>query len=104
MKETLPVTTLKDIVTPLIEEISRWVGVSEWQPTTDEREFQRKVWQEVGDDLRGAMKPNTSLACFKNNDPKIYALNSEASILPRRISAAANRCRSSCRSVSTSAV
>ena len=33
---------------------------------------------------------------FRNSIPKMYSLNSEASILPRRMSAAANRCRSSC--------
>ena len=31
--------------------------------------------------------------------PKMYSLNSEASILPRRMSAAANRWRSSCGNV-----
>ena len=46
---------------------------------------------------------NTSLARFRNSAPKMYSLNSEASILPRKMSTAANRCRSSCGSVSTPA-
>ena len=42
---------------------------------------------------RSAMK--TSELRFKKSMPKIYSLNSDASILPRRISAAAKRWRSS---------
>ncbi len=37
----------------------------------------------------------TSEQRFKKSIPKMYSLNSEASILPRRMSAAANRCLSS---------
>ena len=43
---------------------------------------------------------NTSEHRFRNSIPKMYSLNSEASILPRRMSAAANRWRSSCGRVS----
>ena len=39
-------------------------------------------------------------ARFRNSIPKMYSLNSEASILPRRMSAAANKWRSSCGNVS----
>ena len=37
---------------------------------------------------------------FRNSMPKMYSLNSAASILPRRMSAALNRWRSSCGRVS----
>ncbi len=43
---------------------------------------------------------NTSEQRFRNSIPKMYSLNSEASILPRRTSAAPNRWRSSCARVS----
>ena len=52
----------------------------------------------VGDD-RSRSASNWSEARFRNSIPKMYSLNSEASILPRRMSAAANRCRSSCGNV-----
>nr|DAL77416.1 MAG TPA: hypothetical protein [Caudoviricetes sp.] len=48
--------------------------------------------------LRFNAKLSESL--FKNRIPKIYSLNSDASILPRRMSAALNRCDSNCDIVS----
>ena len=44
---------------------------------------------------------NTSLACFRNSAPRMYSLNSDASIFPRKMSVAANRCRLSRGSIST---
>ena len=49
---------------------------------------------------RSLIASNWSEQRFRNSIPKMYSLKSEASILPRRMSAAPNRCRSSCGSVS----
>lgn len=49
--------------------------------------------------MRACCCSNTSEACFRKSIPKMYSLNSEASILPRKMSAALSRCRSSCGSV-----
>ena len=49
--------------------------------------------------MRARCCSNTSEACFRKSIPKMYSLNSEASILPRKMSAALSRCRSSCGSV-----
>ena len=55
----------------------------------------------VGDDLL-PLRPRTRRETASGRaSPKMYSLNSEASILPRRMSAAAKRWRSSWGSVST---
>ena len=55
MRETLIFITARNISTPLLTEMSRWLGAS-LRPDADDDDFLRQVWQEVGDDLRGAMK------------------------------------------------
>ena len=59
MRETLLVITARYISAPLLAELTEWLGntFSLSEPAADDDvEFLRQVWQEVGDDLRGAMK------------------------------------------------
>ena len=49
---------------------------------------------------RSRATSNSSEARFRNSIPKMYSLNSDASILPRKMSAAANKCRSNWGNVS----
>ncbi|MDE0194084.1 MAG: hypothetical protein OXP08_00885 [bacterium] len=56
MKETLLVITARNISGPLLAELAQWLGSSFTSPEHDDADaFLRQVWQEVGDDLRGAM-------------------------------------------------
>lgn len=59
MRETLFVVTARYMSAPLLEELARWLGstflLSE-PAANDDVEFLRAVWQDVGDDIRGAMK------------------------------------------------
>ena len=59
MRETLLVITARNISGALLAEMAEWLGstflLSE-PAADDDVEFLRQVWQEVGDDLRGAMK------------------------------------------------
>ncbi len=57
MRETLLVITARNISGPLLAEMAQWLGSTFTSPEPDDAdEFLRQVWQEVGDDLRGAMK------------------------------------------------
>ncbi len=57
MRETLLVITARNISGPLLAEMAQWLGSTFMSPEPDDAdEFLRQVWQEVGDDLRGAMK------------------------------------------------
>jgi hypothetical protein len=57
MRETLLVITARNITGPLLAEMARWLGSTFVSPEPDDAdEFLRQVWQEVGDDLRGAMR------------------------------------------------
>ncbi|MCY4632056.1 MAG: hypothetical protein OXE75_14405 [bacterium] len=59
MRETLFVVTARYMSAPLLAELAEWIGsaflLSE-QAADNDVEFLQAVWQEVGDDLRGAMK------------------------------------------------
>ena len=57
MREALLAITARNISGPLLAEMAQWLGSTFMSPEPDDAdEFLRQVWQEVGDDLRGAMK------------------------------------------------
>ena len=56
MKETFLLISARNLTPPLWTEMCEWLAGFDLKPETDEEEFLRHVWQEVGNDLRGAMR------------------------------------------------
>ena len=59
MRERLLVITVRNFSGPMLAEMAHWLGGVHFPPDPDDDvadEFLRAVWQEVGGDLRGAMK------------------------------------------------
>ena len=58
MKEARFVATVRNVQGHVLAEVERFLfgKPSVHKPRRDDEEFLHEVWQEVGDDLRGAMK------------------------------------------------
>ena len=58
MKGALLIVTVRNVQGHVLAEVERYLfgNPSVHKPRRDDEEFLHEVWQEVGDDLRGAMR------------------------------------------------
>lgn len=79
MRETTLVVTAWNLSVPILAELSQFLGSTRLVPESaapdEDEEFIRAVWQEVGDDLRDAMRryPLSQAAADAGKDSSVSA-------------------------------